>query len=150
MDVMMTLPAEPKQDAIPQQMLIIRLCFEAAEQGDNLLAQLAASPGHVFAKAGFPVDYWSIPAFDDFCRKEAGFSEVLQHLGKGGTLAALSGVGCTLCKIAAYTLAIALVAVGAAALTFLTAGSAVVLAVAAFAGVGVVATQICEWTGACE
>lgn len=169
MDVMMTLPDAPKEDVIPQQMLVVRLCLEAAEKDENLLAQLVANPGQVFASAGFPVDSWAIPEFNDYCRKEAGLSDVLTGLANKKNLAALSSVGCTLCKIAAYTVAVAIVAVGAGALTLLTAGSAPVVALAAFAGVaattalafivtlttaitggvGVVASYICEWTGAC-
>lgn len=70
MDVMMTLPDAPKEDVIPQQMLVVRLCLEAAEKDENLLAQLVANPGQVFASAGFPVNSWAIPEFNDYCRKE--------------------------------------------------------------------------------
>lgn len=169
MDTMMVLPTEPRQDVVPQQVLIVRLCLEAAEEDKNMQAELAANPGQVFANAGFPIDSWALPAFNDYCRKEAGLTNVLVHLGNNGALSALGGIGCTLCKIAAYTVAIAIVAVGAGALSLLTAGSGVVVALAAFAGVaattalafivtlataisggiGVVASYICEWTGAC-
>ncbi|MBC9247990.1 hypothetical protein H4P12_15025 [Paracoccus sp. 11-3] len=116
MVAVMALPPEPRQDVIPQQMLIIRLYLKAAEADKNMLAELVANPG-------FPIDSWAFPAFNDHCRQEAGLTEVLLDLGNKGALSALGGIGCTLCKIAAHTVAIAIVAVGAGALSLLTAGS---------------------------
>lgn len=169
MDAMMTLPTEPQKSAVPQQMLIVRLCLEEAAKDKNLLSQLIVNPGQVFASAGFPIDSWNESDFNDYCREEASLPSLLSHLNDDGNLMGYDGVGCTLCKIAAYTVAIAIVAVGAGGLSLLTAGSAPVLALAAFAGVaatsalafivtlgaaisggvGVVASYICEWTGAC-
>lgn len=104
MDAMMVLPAKPRQDVVPQQILIVRLCLEAAEDDKNVQAELAANPGQVFANAGFPIDTWALPGFNEYCRKEAGLTDVLLHLGNNGSLSALGSIGCTLCKIAAYTL----------------------------------------------
>jgi hypothetical protein len=82
----------------------------------------------------------------------------------------IAGIGCTVCNVAAWGVAAAIVAVGAAALPELTAGSAVVVGLAAFtgfevatalsfiyglasvvgSGAGAVAGKICQWTGACD
>ena len=82
---------------------------------------------------------------------------------------ALHGIGCTACKVAAYTVADAIVAVGTVGLAMLTVESAPVVALAAFSGVATrtallfiqglgtaivkgvthVATEICKWTGSC-
>ncbi len=160
----------PRADFTPQSTQIIALCLLEAEKDLNLLGQLVSNPGQVFASAGYPLAAYQIDNFNQFVREEVKFDGLIQQLKSGTSLANVSDIGCTLCKIGCYTIAVAIVAVGAGALTFLTAGSAPVLALAAFAGVtaavslafivtlatavaagvAAVAYNICNWTSACS
>lgn len=170
MNIMVPLSERPPADLINQQMLTVRLSLEAAQKDSAVRAELVENPGAFLAAAGYPLTPEEIPDFNRFFHEEPGVSRILGMLQSGEDMANLQGIGCTICKVAAYSIGVAIVAVGAAALSTLTAGSAVVIALASFAGVaaatslafivglttavgggaGVVASHICSWTGACR
>lgn len=106
--------------------------------------------------------------FNDFFREE-----ILPKLKREGTdkitYSAFPSMGCASCKVAAYGLGATIIALGAAGIATLSTGSAIVIQLAAFAGVsqtaalafiaslaaslagGIVSIvdSICGWTGAC-
>jgi hypothetical protein len=155
------------EGTMPQQVRIIRLLLEAAEGDKTVRADLWTNAGLVAASAGYPLQPADYAAFNEYARPLV--EPTLEHLGRGGKLAELDGWECTVCKIGTWTLAVLIVAVGAAGVTFLTEGAAPVVALAAFAGVSaatslafivglvaavgagldIVVTSICQWTKLC-
>lgn len=157
-----------------QQIEIVRQVLLDAFGSHELLARLLASPTDVFIEAGFPIQHFDRERFNKFFHDqisaEQNGSSLLGTLkGQEGSLEEVGGWLCTTCVIASWTLALGIVGVGAAGLSVLTASSAIVVAVAAFAGVAkatallfikglaaavssgvtAVADEICRWTGAC-
>ena len=111
-------------------------------------------------------EYYS--QFDNFFKKEILPTLTQEDTGKI-VYSAFPSVGCASCKVAAYGLGATIVALGAAGIATLSTGSAIVVQLAAFAGVsqtaalafivslatslagGIVSVvdSICGWTGAC-
>ena len=132
----------------------------------DLIAQLVTDPGQRLADAGLPIAPEQFSDFNAFFRETA--KPLLDTLLAGGEILE-SEDGCTWCQIGCWTIAAAIVGVGAAALAGLTVTSACVVALASFASVAAttalafiaglaaaaiftassVALAICEWTGAC-
>jgi hypothetical protein len=126
------------------------------QQDATFKQQVLSNPAATFQKAGVQLK----PA------DEAGFNQFAKEKLEATTS---MSVKCTICKVGCYGIAVAIVGVGAAGLALLTEGSAVVVALAAFAdvsaagalafiqglaaaiaaGTDAVVTQICDWTGAC-
>lgn len=146
----------------------VQAVIDAAVKDPNLFANLAVDAGPVFAAAGLPLQPQQFVGFNVFFWEQ--LRPALSATPDGLVIQDdVEGWSCTLCKIGAYSIAAVIVAVGAAALTYLTAASAPVVALAAFAGVSAptalafivglgaavtegvsaVASEICQWTEAC-
>ncbi len=153
--------------------------LKAAYSSKDLEVRLFERPSQVFEDMGMAVPDIYKDGFDkNFkdlynSKRDEIRDEIRKALSDNANadvyLPSLASIGCTLCSIAAYTVAAAIVGIGAAGLTLLSVTSGVVVALAAFAGVGAsaalafiaglstaiasgisaVCTKICEWTGAC-
>jgi hypothetical protein len=164
------LPTEPQEYVIPRQTLLTAMILESAETDKQLLKALLTNPAEVMIAAGFPLQQKDASGFNDYCWNDSGISELFSHLNDGGEIDQLKGWKCSLCKMAAYTVAIIIAAIGTTALSTLTVTSGAVVALAAFvgvtaatalpfivslgaaitAGVTAIAAEICSWTGACD
>lgn len=165
----LNLPSEPLKNIVNQQSLLTTMVFDSAQNDKKLLSDLINNPAKVLIAAGFSLQEKDAPDFNKYCREDKDISALLTHLSNGGELEQLTGWKCTVCKSTVYPIALGIVAVGAGALATLTVTSGVVVALAAFAGVaaatalsfivglaaavtggvGVVASEICGWIGAC-
>ena len=170
MDIMAKLSAHPQSGLVNQQMLTVRLSLEAAQHDNTVREKLLENPGAYLASAGYPLSPDMIPDFNRFIHNDTSIPAILGQLQSGEGLTNLEGLRCTMCKVAAYGIAAALVAIGAAGLATLSVSSGIVLALAAFAGVSAagalafiaglasvisggvsaVSGYICSWTGACS
>lgn len=152
-----------------QTEIMVASVLNAAAQDRQVRAALYTDAGALFAMSGFPIVPWHSSEFNQFVREQTNEYAMIEQIGVANGLENVQGIGCTVCKIASYTVAAVIVAVGVAGLSTLSVTSGAVLALAAFAGVeaatalafivslgtavggGVskVAEAICEWTGAC-
>lgn len=150
----------------------IKDAFASRSNADQLLAD----PAVAFRRNGLNIPKSGEQGFNNHFNEVAG--ELVTRLRETSedrlsavhTELLASGAGCTWCKIGAYAVAAAIVVVGVAGLALLTPESAVVVALAEFAGVdvasalaflrglaavisqgtGAVAGAICQWMGACS
>lgn len=155
--------------------IVVRTIKEAFASRSNA-DQLLADPAAVFRRNGLSIPKGDEKGFNNHFNEVAG--ELVARLRQTSedqlsavhTEVLTSGAGCTWCKIGAYSVAAAIVVVGVAGLAALTPESAVVVALAEFAGVevdaalaflrglaavisqgtGAVAGAICQWIGACS
>lgn len=126
----------------------------------------------VFADAGFALMPFQYASFNEFARSsDVGLNALFTRAlnGEATTEADFLDLKCGACKVASWGLAVSIVAAGAAALSTLTAGSAIVIALASFGGVSLTAAlafaqtlgeaiaggvsavvqAICGWVGLC-
>ncbi|MGB3251667.1 hypothetical protein [Buttiauxella gaviniae] len=170
MSSILNLPQQPQKNIIPQQTILTTLVLEAAQTDKSLREALIKNPGKVLIEAGFALRDKDVDGFNQYCQSDAGISALLAHLAAGGEIEQLTGWKCIVCKGVVYPIAIAIVGVGTGAIAALTVTSPVVVALAAFAsvaagtalgfivgltatiagGVTLVASEICNWTGACN
>lgn len=145
-----------------------------AFQDQNFANQLLADPATTFEQGGFDVPDELHTEFNDFFSQvDPDLITTLNDPARRNALpdtdAVAAGFRCTLCKIQAWSLALSIVAVGAAALATLTVRSGIVVAVASYAairltvalaflrglgaaivaGVSAVAQRLCGLIGAC-
>lgn len=170
MSALARLPALRLADAPPpQNTLIIRLTLEAALDDAGLFATLITNPARAFQEAGYPIPDYQFEAFNQYLRDTIKFGDVLRHLAARKRLEDFVDIECLLCQIGVYSIAAIIAGIAAGGVAYLTAGSAPVIALAAFASVtaqsalvfinGIIATivvgvtgvalAICQWINAC-
>ena len=152
----------------------IQTVFDKAAEDRDIAADLLASPAKYFRQAGVEIPEGHDEQFKDYFMQVA--PEIVSALSHDDSAMmgakyqeAVGSIGCTLCKIACYGIAVMLVGLGAAGIAALGPESAIVVWLAEFAGVSVeavleflqtlvdvvgqgvsaVTEAICEWTGAC-
>jgi hypothetical protein len=126
----------------------------------------------VFASTGFALMPFQYFPFDKFAKStDVGLDELFTRALNGDAITAADfpSIKCAACKVSAWALAGLIVAAGAAALSTLVEGSAIVIGLASFAGVspatalafatslggaiaggvGSVVQAICDWVGLC-
>lgn len=158
-----------KSRYVSQNERIVEMCLESALRNPEILSNMVVNAGQMLADRGYPLQQDQFQDFNAFLRRCLDVEDFIQRAGSGTALADIDGIGCTICKISVYSVAILITAVGAAGLTVLTEGSAPVIALAAFLGVSataslaviagmaavvvggidLVASYLCEWTQAC-
>jgi hypothetical protein len=167
-------PSKHKEQTMSEIMIVSRTVKDAFASKSNA-DQLLANPAAVLQRNGFDIPEGKEKEFNNYFNEVAGDIVTRLRETPENRLSAVHeelvqrGIGCTACKIGVYTIAAAIVAVGAAGIASLTTGSSVVVALASFAGVSArvaltfirglgrvissgvraVAQRICEWTGAC-
>jgi hypothetical protein len=164
------LPSVSSSAHLPQDTLIVRLVLEAAVTDRNLQAALVTNAGQVFSNCGYPLQSYQFEEFNTFVRKTLNLPRVLQQISHGKPLEEIDDIGCIICQVGCYAVAAIITAVGAVGVSFLTAGSAPVVALAGWAGISAVASlalikgmiaaigvgitavvlHICQWAGACS
>jgi len=125
-----------------------------------------------FAMSGYALSPYQFVDFDKFAKSdEVGLSAHFTRVLGGEKLTEVDfpSLKCAACKVSSYAVAGLIVAAGAAALSYLTVGSSIVIALAGIAGVsleaalafavtlggvvsggvGKVVEAICEWVGVC-
>jgi hypothetical protein len=153
----------------------VQQVLENAFSNQDTASQLLANPAGILKQNGINIPEGAEEQFNEYVRAVAPDMMALLSTSAQGHLetakAALpQSVGCWGCKIGVWSIATAIVAVGVASLSELVAGSAVVVALADFAGVSegaalafiqqglmvpvrqgaeAVASAICKWTHAC-
>lgn len=155
----------------------------SGEDGGALLSFIVNSPQVGTWKYGYSTADENVPNMQISATTiaDGGIDEMINDLGvllgyevdqhsTSDARSARSSFGCGLCKVATYGIALVIASVGAAALTTLTATSAVVVALTNLAAwitapiaiaflvglstavgltVGFVLTSLCDWLGAC-
>lgn len=149
---------------------LLEKVLEASAHDHKLRRELQRDPARALAGFGFSVPRGTKAEFNKFfgSRTNDMFMKA-DASGDGFVMAAWPSFGCTICSVAAWTVATLIVGVGAAALATLTLSSKPVLALAAFAGVSAkaalafivsvgtavgagiakVTTEICKWMEFC-
>lgn len=148
---------------------LIQNALQAAADDPELRARMQADPAATFAEMGMLIPEGTAEEFNAMFRERTAPAFSMMGEGVGDLMMAWPSAGCTACTISAWTVAGLIVAVGAGALATLSATSAPVVALAAWAGVSnaaalafigslaatigggvtAVARAICEWVGAC-
>jgi hypothetical protein len=152
----------------PQQYVTTELILKAAMADSAVMGNLLSSPASFFANSGYPLANEDFPGFNDYFRS---VHPTIQAVARGTASAdVLANWHCTVCQISCWSVAFAIVGVGAAALTLLTISSPLIIAVAAVVSVTVetalalvvglaaaadfgmqfVLSSMCGWIGACR
>jgi hypothetical protein len=117
----------------PSSVALTKEILGAAKGNPYLIGNLQSDPAPIFAAAGYPMQIEDYRAFNRFFLAKA--QPVLEALAGGADLEDITDAKCIGCKIGFWSLAALITGIGAAGLTFLSAGAAPVVALASLAGV---------------
>ena len=144
---------------------VVSQALKQTNSDANFRQRLLANPALELRNAGLLLPE---SQFNEFNNYFFNLVSIPQELGLEIT-SLENSIGCTICKVGAWTLAVAIVSVGVAGLALLTPESAIVIAVAEFlgisaeaalafitglanaisSGVSAVAEAICTYLGSC-
>ncbi len=112
-----------------------QVCIDALVNSD-VAANLLSDPAAVFQQYGLDIPSDHADGFNAFFEAQMGnFTHLLKNKSNDASDEALKDFWCDLCVVGAWTLALAIVALGAVGLAALTIESAIVATVAAFMGI---------------
>lgn len=151
----------------PSCVAMVEQILEAAQGNPYLIGNLLSDPAPIFAAAGYPMQIEDYRAFNRYFLETA--RPTLEGLARGAALVELASAKCIGCKVGFWSLAAVITAIGAAGLTFLTVGTAPVVALSSAAGIAAttalafiqglaalvvfsidtILLNLCEWIGAC-